>query len=68
MTREISLIEAYEKYRLTREQSKAILDIVESGKKYVIKERITKNKAYINVYVYDKFTWKYLLTRSVRVI
>lgn len=37
------------------------------GDKIILKERIVKSGSYLQVYEYDKYSWKYILTGKIKV-
>lgn len=46
-----------------------ILDIehrIARGEKIAIKKKTTKSGVYMNIYIYDKTCWKYLLSQSIK--
>ena len=40
---------------------------INEGERIILKEKVTKSAVYINIYKYDKFSWKYLLSDSIKV-
>lgn len=58
-------IDAYpESYKPILEK---LLEELESGKRIVVMEKITKSGVFINRYEYDRTKWKHILTDSFKV-
>lgn len=45
---------------------KEIEERLSNGERIVLKKKIIKSGVYLNVYIYDKTSWKYLLTQSIK--
>lgn len=39
----------------------------QDGEKIILKERTVKSGSYLQVYEYDKYSWRYVLTNKIKV-
>jgi len=44
-----------------------VLSKQEVGDKIILKERTTKSAVYLQIYEYDKYSWRYVLRKKVKV-